>query len=64
MDHEIDIARTIDHALLNPTATTADIQRCCNEAWQHNFPTVCVYPSAVREATEYLYGKAPAVCTV
>lgn len=64
MDQELDIARTIDHALLNPAATTEDIQRCCNEAWQHNFPTVCVYPSAVRQAVEYLYGKAPEVCTV
>jgi len=64
MDHDLDIASMIDHALLNPTATAEEVKRCCNEAWQHNFPTVCVYPSAVREATEFLHGKAPQVCTV
>ncbi|NBD18779.1 MAG: deoxyribose-phosphate aldolase [Cyanobacteria bacterium] len=64
MDHDLDIARMIDHALLNPAATTEEVKRCCNEAWQHNFPTVCVYPSAVRDATEFLHGKAPQVCTV
>jgi len=64
MDHDLDIARMIDHALLNPAATAEEVKRCCNEAWQHNFPTVCVYPAAVREATEFLYGKAPQVCTV
>jgi deoxyribose-phosphate aldolase len=63
-NQDIDIASTIDHALLNPAATLEDLKRCCNEAWQHNFPTVCVYPSFVRQATEYLYGKAPQVCTV
>jgi len=64
MDHDLDIARMIDHALLNPAATAEEVKRCCNEAWQHNFPTVCVYPSAVRDATEFLHGKAPQVCTV
>lgn len=63
-DQDIDIASTIDHALLNPAATSEDLQKCCNEAWRHNFPTVCVYPSAVREATEYLNGKFPQVCAV
>jgi len=64
MDHDLDIASMIDHALLNPVATAEEVKRCCNEAWQHNFPTVCVYPSAVRDATEFLHGKAPQVCTV
>lgn len=63
-NQDINIASTIDHSLLNPAATLQDLKRCCNEAWQHNFPTVCVYPSFVRQATEYLYGKAPEVCTV
>jgi len=61
---DIDIARYIDHALLNPTATAEQVQQCCQEAWQYDFPTVCVYPNAVRIAAEYLQGKAPQVCTV
>ncbi len=64
MNQGIDIASTIDHALLHPAATHEDVERCCQEAWQHNFATVCVYPSAVRDATEALYGKAPQVSTV
>ncbi|PSO48629.1 MAG: deoxyribose-phosphate aldolase [Cyanobacteria bacterium SW_9_44_58] len=63
-NQDINIASTIDHSLLNPAAKLEDLKRCCNEAWQHNFPTVCVYPSFVRQATEYLHAKAPEVCTV
>lgn len=64
MDQNIDIAPTIDHALLNPTATEEDVKQCCHQAWQHNFASVCVYPNAVRQATELLQGKAPVVCAV
>ncbi len=62
--HDIDIARYIDHALLNPAATSEQLKQCCHEGWQYNFPTVCVYPSAVREAREYLQKKPTQVCTV
>ncbi len=61
---DIDIASYIDHALLIPGATAEQVQQWCQEAWQHDFPAVCVYPSAVRIATEYLQGKAPQVCAV
>ena len=64
ISRDIEIAKYIDHALLNPAATVEDVQRCCNEAWQHNFPTVCVYPTAVRQARDYLQGKLQQVCTV
>jgi deoxyribose-phosphate aldolase len=36
------IASMIDHTLLKPDATQADIQRVCDEAIQHQFATVCV----------------------
>ncbi|MGK7927927.1 MAG: deoxyribose-phosphate aldolase [Spirulina sp.] len=61
---EIDIAEYIDHAILNPIAALSDIDRGCSEAVQYNFPTVCVYPTAVREAVEFLHHKPPRVCTV
>ncbi|MBP0017523.1 MAG: deoxyribose-phosphate aldolase [Cyanobacteria bacterium SBLK] len=64
-DHlEIDIAEYIDHAVLSPMATSADIDRGCSEAVRYNFPTVCVYPNAVREAVEFLHQKSPKVCAV
>lgn len=36
------IARTIDHTLLKPTATRADIVKVCEEARRHHFASVCV----------------------
>jgi deoxyribose-phosphate aldolase len=36
------IARTIDHTLLKPTATRAEIVQVCEEARRHTFASVCV----------------------
>jgi deoxyribose-phosphate aldolase len=64
-DHpEIDLAEYIDHALLHPTVTPEQLEGGCAKAIQYNFPTVCVYPSAVRRATELLQGKSTQVCAV
>lgn len=63
-DSEIDLAAYIDLALLNPTATLEQLKHCCAEADQFHFPTVCVYPSAVRQAAELLQGKKTKVGTV
>ncbi len=61
---EIDIATYIDHALLKPTATFQEVEKWCQEAWQYNFPAVCIYPVAVRQAADLLHGKDTQVCTV
>lgn len=37
-----DLARYIDHTLLKPDATAADIKRLCAEAREHHFFSVCV----------------------
>lgn len=63
-DSEIDLATYIDHALLSPTTTPEQVRQCCAEAEQFNFPTICVYPCAVRQATELLRGKKTQVCAV
>jgi deoxyribose-phosphate aldolase len=63
-DYQIDLATYIDHSLLKPTATVEAVKQICQEALQYNFPAVCVYPSAVKQAAELLYGKKVAVCTV
>ena len=63
-DSEIDVAAYIDHSLLKPTATLEAVKRLCQEAWQYDFPAVCVYPIAVPQATELLYDKKIKVCTV
>ena len=61
---EIDIAPFIDHALLLPTATPEQVEKCCDEADRFRFATVCVYPSYVRLAADRLHNKKPKVCTV
>ncbi len=61
---EINIADFIDHAILNPTATPQEVEKACREADQFQFPTVCVYPSAVKQAVELLHNRKPQVCAV
>ena len=63
-DFNIDIATYIDHTLLKPSAIAEEVKQVCQEAWQYNFPSVCIYPVAVRQAKELLHDKKPQVCTV
>ncbi|XHU95452.1 MAG: deoxyribose-phosphate aldolase [cyanobacterium endosymbiont of Rhopalodia gibba] len=64
VNSEIDIASYIDHSLLSPTGIAQEVEQYCQQANQFGFPTVCVYPSMVRKATELLQGKQTQVCTV
>lgn len=64
LDAKIDLAEFIDHALLDPTATSEQVARWCTEADRFGFPTVCVFPSHVGLAVELLHKKRPVVCTV
>lgn len=59
-----EIAPMIDHTLLKPTATTAQIEQICAEARQYGFASVCVNPTHVRVCAELLKDAHPAVCTV
>ena len=61
---EIDIAPYIDHSLLNSMATPKYVEQWCAEADRFGFAAVCIYPSYVRLAAEFLHGKSPKVCTV
>jgi deoxyribose-phosphate aldolase len=59
-----DWASLIDHTLLKPEATESDIKKLCNEAIQFGFASVCVNPSWVKKASEFLSGSSVPVCTV
>lgn len=59
-----ELASVIDHTLLKPTATTADIERLCTEALQWGCASVCVLPYHVPLAYRLLRGSRVAVCTV
>lgn len=59
-----ELARLIDHTLLKPEATPAQIERLCAEARAHGFASVCVNPTHVRLAARLLRGSGVAVCSV
>ena len=59
-----EFARKIDHTLLKATATTADIDRLCDEALRFDFWSVCVAPCNVRRARERTEGSSVKVCAV
>jgi deoxyribose-phosphate aldolase len=59
-----DVARLIDHTLLKPDATQAQIAQLCHEARQYSFAAVCVNPTHVKLCTDLLKGSDVAVCTV
>ena len=58
----MNIAKTIDHTLLKPEATAADIQALCREAKQYGFASVCVNTCYVKLAFELLRGSGVKVC--
>jgi deoxyribose-phosphate aldolase len=59
-----DLARYIDHTLLKPDASAAQIDLLCAEAAEHRFAAVCINPTWVRRAAENLRGTDVAVASV
>jgi len=60
---EIQILATVDHTMLSQTATWEEIMSLCEEALAYKVASVCIPPSYVARACEYLAGRLP-VCTV
>ena len=58
------LASMIDHTLLKPDATRAQIEELCREAAQFKFATVCVNPTWVATAARLLAGSGVGVCSV
>ncbi|RYY64664.1 MAG: deoxyribose-phosphate aldolase [Chitinophagaceae bacterium] len=58
------LAKYIDHTILKPTTTLADIETVCAEAIEYGFAAVCVPPYYVAEAAARLRGQSPKVATV
>ncbi|MDQ3746967.1 MAG: deoxyribose-phosphate aldolase [Acidobacteriota bacterium] len=59
-----DWASLVDHTLLKPEASEADIRRLCEEAAQYHFASVCVNPTWVKSSACMLRGSGVPVCTV
>jgi len=58
------LAKYIDHTLLKPDATAADIDKLCAEAVQFGFASVCINPVWVARAAQALKGSEVAVASV
>lgn len=58
-----ELAAVVDHTLLRPEATLADIDRVAAEAVSFGCASVCVQPSAVARAAEVVDGRI-LVCSV
>lgn len=54
----------IDHTLLKPDATLAEVDTICAEALENKFASVCVNGVHVRRCAEILKGSGVATCTV
>jgi deoxyribose-phosphate aldolase len=52
------LAATIEHTLLSPTATSDDIRRLCDEAKTAGFCAVCINPRWVSLAADILAGSS------
>ena len=60
----MDIAHYIDHTILRPTTTLAEIEKLCNEAKEYGFAAVCVPPLFSKKAKELVNESDVKVATV
>lgn len=58
-----EILKRVDHTLLTQTASWEEIRQICDDAVKYQTASVCIPPSYVKQASEYMQGKM-AVCTV
>jgi len=59
-----ELAAKIDHTLLKPEATLADIEHICRQAIHYGFAAVCVNPCYTKHAAQLLQNHSPKVCSV
>ncbi|MDE8586887.1 deoxyribose-phosphate aldolase [Arthrobacter sp. NQ4] len=59
-----DIASYIDHTLLKPEASEAEVLKVCSEAAEYRFKSVCVNPLWVKTVTTALRGSGVLTCSV
>ena len=60
----MELNQYIDHTLLRQGATLTEVYQLCKEAKEHKFAAVCVAPTYVHDAKNYLIGSDVKVCTV
>ena len=58
-----EILKHVDHTLLLQPSTWEEIKQICDDAMEYGTASVCIPPSYVKQAAEYVDGKLP-ICTV
>ena len=58
-----EILRHADHTILTTTATWEQVKKLCDEGVRFNTASVCIPPSFVKQAADYVNGKLK-ICTV
>ncbi|MBN1270348.1 MAG: deoxyribose-phosphate aldolase [Kiritimatiellae bacterium] len=58
------LAGMIDHTLLKPEASAADVEKLCREAIDNGFYSVCVNSGYVAQAAKHVKGTPVKVCSV
>lgn len=58
-----EILSKVDHTLLKPESTWEQIKAICDDGMKYETASVCIPPSFVKQAAEYVEGKLP-ICTV
>lgn len=61
---EVELNRLIDHTILKPDATDADVVRVCDEAKKYDFFSVCVNTHYVPLVARQLAGTRIKVCSI
>lgn len=58
-----EILAAVDHTLLHPESTWSQIRELCDDAIRYKTASVCIPPSFVKQAKEYVGDRMP-ICTV
>lgn len=58
-----EMVKHVDHTLLLQPSTWGEIRQICDDAVKYGTASVCIPPSYVKQAADYLQGRVP-VCTV
>lgn len=58
------VARVIDHTLLKPQSTVAQVEHLCTEAIEHHFASICIQPTHVKRVAGLLTDTPVRTCTV
>ncbi len=64
MENAIELNKYIDHTILKPGASVADVKKICDEAKEYRFASVCVNPSNIGFVAEQLKDTDVKSCVV